>query len=145
MTVKEANKFIAEYAGYTGKDLNELVKSHPQLSMLLSDGVALVNRVERILQEEIKSRSPLTVIEKMSVMQAAAFRNAMTEQITYIIAGGDFSLLTGYNDVDNTSLSVKEIRAKQFSPLAIKILSNAGLLYSGLDYASPMPLGWWGK
>lgn len=145
MTVQEANKFIEEYASYTGKDLNEVVKLHPQLSMLLGDGVALVNRVERILQEEIKSRSPLTVIENMSVMQQAAFRNALTEQITYIVAGGDFSLLTGYDDVNNTSLSIKEIRSKQFSPLAMKILSNAGLLYGGLDYASPVPIGWWGR
>lgn len=135
MTFQEANKFIDEYASYTGKDLNEVVKLHPQLSLLFGNGAAFVQRVERIITEEIKYRAPLVNLDDMSDIQKAALRNAITEQITYTVASGDFSLISGYNDVDNTSLSTKEIRQKMFSPLAIKILTNAGLLYSGLDRA----------
>lgn len=143
MTFQEANKFISEYHAYTGKDLNEIVKLHPQLSMVLNDGVALVNRIERLLTEEIKYRAPSVKLDDMTEYQKAALRNAITEQITYIVQSGDFSLISGYSDVDNTSLNTKEIRQKMFSPLSIKILTNAGLLYSGLDKGVPL-VGWWG-
>jgi hypothetical protein len=46
---------------------------------------------------------------------------------------GDTTLISGFDPVSGNLVSYEEIRKRQFSDVAYKILLQAGLLYAGLD------------
>lgn len=108
-----------------------------------------MERISTIIVEEIKSRSAtarrLIDGEKLSATQIVAITNAILEQAFYVVYAGDYSLITGFNPDQNSTVNIQELRARQFSPLALKILKNAGLFYAGLDGKPMSPLyeGWW--
>jgi hypothetical protein len=138
MEILEANRFVDELNIYAGFDLAAEIEQFPQIR---TTSVAFVNRAESLIEEAIKSRAARYNKDNRSAAQKAAVKTAIFEQIIYMIAGGDFSLLTGYDDTNNSLADIRELRKRAFSPLAIKILENAGLLHNGMRGRFPFGSG----
>lgn len=134
MTEEQINRFRDEYENYTDFNLDEELSHFPQLRMTSK---AFINRSLLLIKEEIHSRAARFEPDEWTDEQRAAVKKATFEQMTYMLASGDFSLLTGYDPETNTILDLKELRKRQFSPLAIRILENAGLLYGGMNRRLP--------
>jgi len=130
MTELEVNEIEEKFNKNTGMNLTAECSKNEQLHLTT---YGFVNRVEKIIKEEIKSRSPNIDLNDLSALQTAALEDAILEQITYVLVNGDYSLIVGYDTANNSLAELKELRKRQWSPLAVKILTNAGLFYGGLD------------
>lgn len=129
------DNLIIEYNNLHKKGISELLSESPQLDELSEK--EFIGRVADIVIEEIKTRSAnskrLIDGEKLTERHITAINKAILEQIFYTAYAGDYSLIVGFNPDQNSVISLSEMRARQFSPLALKILTNAGLFYAGLD------------
>lgn len=130
MTVEETNGIIAEFQDYCGLTLEQELKDHYPVPITPH---AFVNRTDTALRAEIAERSPTTDLNALADGQKKAYRAAMLEQLLYMLASGDFFLLNGYDETNNSLADLKEMRKRAYSPLAMKILRGAGLLYAGAD------------
>lgn len=93
---------------------------------------AFANRVEMIVDEEIKERCPNYLESELETLQTDAIWNAKLEQAFYLINNYDMTIISGVDAQTGQIMSIDEIRKRAFSPMAKKILSNVGLLYSGI-------------
>ena len=93
---------------------------------------AFANRVEMIVDEEIKANCPNYLESELETLQTTAIWNAKLEQAFYLINNYDMNIMSGIDPQTGQIMSIDEIRKRAFSPMAKKILSNAGLLYSGI-------------
>ncbi len=141
------NKLVNDYNNKHKKSLSESLSESPQVDEMSES--EFIERVSLIIVEEIKTRSAsarrLISEDKLSATQVLTIEKAILEQAFYIIYAGDYSLITGFNPDQNSIVNIQELRARQFSPLALKLLKNAGLFYAGLDGKPMSPLyeGWW--
>lgn len=131
MTIEQANRINEQFHEQTNLNLDEEVSRNEQLSGINS--VAFINRTEKIILEEIKSRCPKADLDNLNQRESAAIESAIIEQMTYMIVAGDFTLMSGYDPTSNGLTDINQLRKRQMSPLAIKILTNAGLFYSGVS------------
>lgn len=142
----DINELINLYNNKHTKPLSECLEESAQLSDL--SPTEYMDRIHLIILEEIKARSPqsgrLIAKEKLSAIQILAIKNAIVEQAFYTLYAGDYSLIIGFNPDTNSLADLKQLKARQFSTLAIKTLRNAGLLYAGLDGKVINSTGWWG-
>ena len=129
MTNSEANEMTELFNKYSGLDLNEEMTHNEQTKMT---AFGFINRTETILKEEIKSRAPTVDLDNLTDKQKTAFQNALIEQMLYVINIGDFTLISGYDNNSNSLTDLRELRKRTYSPIAIKILKNSGLLFSGI-------------
>lgn len=138
---------INEFNSLHKKPLGEYLEESAQAQEMSE--LEFTKRIALIITEEIKSRSAkarrLIIDGKLTATQFLAIKEAILEQMFYTINAGDYSLIIGFNPDQNSLVNLQELRARQFSPLAIKILKNAGLFYAGLDGRTMTPLveGWW--
>ena len=130
MTELEVNAIEEKFNKNTGMNLTSECSKNEQIHL---STYGFVNRVEKIIKEEIKSRSPRTDMDDLSAMQTTAIEEAVLEQITYVLVVGDYSLIVGYDNANNSLTDLKELRKRQWSPLTIKTLTNAGLFNGSLD------------
>jgi hypothetical protein len=93
---------------------------------------AFANRVEMIVDEEIKANCPNYLESELETLQTTAIWNAKLEQAFYLINNYDMTIISGVDPQTGQIMPIDEIRKRAFSPMAKKILSNAGLFYSGI-------------
>jgi hypothetical protein len=93
---------------------------------------AFINRVEMVVYEEIKDRNPSFNESELEQIHLDNIWKAMLEQAYYMMNNYDMNIFSGVDPTNNNVMPISEIRKRAFSPLAKKILSNSGLLYSGL-------------
>lgn len=133
MTEEKINLFVKDFLFLTGISLEKRLRSGDNESGKLE---AFVNRVEMIIEEEIKTRNPNYTRQLnhglITELQKEAIYKAMLEQATYIFSVGDMTMISGYDPVTGIMTPLNEIRKRTLSPMAKKILTNAGLFYSGI-------------
>lgn len=132
MTEEKIKTFAKDFLFRTGLDLE---KRLPANDLETNKVDAFVNRIEMMIEEEIKTRNPNYAIWKargLSEVQEDAIYRAILEQAAYVFVVGDMNFISGYDPVSGNITPLNEIRKRQFSPMAIKILTNVGLFYSGI-------------
>lgn len=97
----------------------------------------LLDRVSRIVYQHIYSHAsrPRKMERRLALDPGLRdiIREAMEEQLLYILANGDYTNLSGIN-TETGAAHTESIRAATVSPLAGEILMNAGLLFVGIDW-----------
>lgn len=91
-----------------------------------------IDRVLLIMETEVKKSNLKFQYQRVNTVQQEAFYEACLEQALYLIGTGDMNLISGYDPINNTVVSIDEIRKRAISPLAKSILKSEGLLYNGL-------------
>ncbi len=132
MTEEKVKTFAKDFLFRTGIDLEKRLPANDLESNKIN---AFVNRIEMMIEEEIKTRNPNYVRLKrkgLSEIQNDAIYRAILEQAAYVFVVGDMNFISGYDPVSGVMTPLNEIRKRQFSPMAIKILTNVGLFYSGI-------------
>lgn len=92
-----------------------------------------IDRVVLIVESEVKKYNQRFDYISSNIPQKKAFYEACLEQALYLYQLGDHNLISGYDSINNSVISVDEIRKRAFSPLAKQILLNNGLLYRGIS------------
>lgn len=136
MTEEKIKTFAKDFLFRTGLDLE---KRLPANDLETNKVDAFVNRIEMMIEEEIKTHNPNYKRWKergLSEAQEDAIYRAILEQAAYVFVVGDFNFMSGYDPVSGTITPIDELRKRSFSPLAKKILTNAGLFYAGLGRRS---------
>jgi hypothetical protein len=90
-------------------------------------------RAEQMVLLKIGEYNPRFKLEKASEFQLEKIWEASLEQAFFMLMTGDTTLISGFDPVSGNLVSYEEIRKRQFSDVAYKILLQAGLLYAGLD------------
>lgn len=97
----------------------------------------LLDRVSRIVYQHIYSHAsrPRKMERRLALDPGLRdiIREAMEEQLLYILANGDYTNLSGIN-TETGAAYTESIRAATVSPIAGEILMNAGLLFVGIDW-----------
>lgn len=97
----------------------------------------LLDRVSRIVYQHIYSHAsrPRKMERRLALDPGLRdiIREAMEEQLLYILANGDYTNLSGIN-TETGAAHTELIRAATVSPLAGEILMNAGLLFVGIEW-----------
>lgn len=97
----------------------------------------LLDRVSRIVYQHIyiHASSPRKMERRLALDPGLRdiIREAMEEQLLYILANGDYTTLSGIN-TETGAAHTESIRAATVSPLAGEILMNAGLLFVGIEW-----------
>jgi len=90
-------------------------------------------RAEQMVLLKIGEYNPRFKLEKASEFQLEKIWEASLEQAFFMLMTGDTTLISGFDPVSGNLVPYDEIRKRQFSDVAYKILLHAGLLYAGLD------------
>jgi len=130
-----------------------LSKKGMNLSTRIEDDDDAPNKVERfidralmLVETEVRTYNKRFDYKSVSQPQKDAFYNACLEQALYLYLLGDMSLISGYDPINNTVISIEEIRKRATSPIAKQILLNDGLLYRGInDRYSDRPIPGYGN
>lgn len=93
---------------------------------------AFFNRVEMIVMQEIKTNNPSFQEEHLKEKQREELWKAILEQAYYMLNNYDMFIVSGFDPINNSTISIEEIRKRAFSSLARTILTNAGLRYRGI-------------
>ncbi len=97
------------------------------------------NRTTTMITEYIKEQYPNYDITLLTDLQTTAITNAIIEQGFYMISTGvDLTTYLGIDSVTGNITPLDEIKKRTISPLAKKILKNAGLMYKGYGNSSAM-------
>lgn len=145
MTEEKIKTFAKDFLFRTGLDLE---KRLPANDLETNKVDAFVNRIEMMIEEEIKTRNPNYAIWKargLSEPQLDAIYSATIEQAIYMFSVGDFNLMSGYDPITGVMTPLEELRKRAFSPMAKKVLTNAGMFYAGIGYSAnvgPDRTGW---
>jgi hypothetical protein len=117
-----------------------LTKKGMNIATRISDDDDAPNKVERfidrvllLVETEVKTYNKRFDYQLVSQAQKDAFYEACLEQALYLYILGDMSLISGYDPINNSVISIDEIRKRAMSPISKQILLNAGLLYRGLN------------
>ncbi len=93
---------------------------------------ALYTRTRELLILEIQERCPSFREEEDLANYENIIYKAVLEQAYYVLNNTDFSIASGIDFQTGQIMPIEEIRKRQLSPIAKRILSNAGLFYAGL-------------
>lgn len=145
MTEEKIKTFAKDFLFRTGLDLE---KRLPANDLETNKVDAFVNRIEMMIEEEIMARNPNYVRLKrkgLSEIQNDAIYRAILEQSAYVFMVGDMNFISGYDPVSGVMTPLNEIRKRQLSPMAKKILTNAGMFYAGIGYSTNVgpDRTWW--
>ncbi len=91
-----------------------------------------IDRVLMIVEAEISRYNMYFDYAKLTEKQQDLFYEACLEQALYLYILGDMSLISGYDPINNTVVSIEEIRKRAMSPNAKQLLMSAGLLFRGV-------------
>lgn len=127
MTEKKIEEFANDFYSQYGIQLENAISGNQPNKVM-----AFVNRIERVVYEEIKERCPTFRPEKLSEMQLNAIWRACLEQAYYMLNNYDMNIFSGIDPVSSVVIPIEEIRKRSFSALAKRILLNAGLFYAGI-------------
>ena len=102
-----------------------------------------VDRVVLLIETEVRRHNPSFNFDRIENAKKEAFYEACLEQALYLIVTGDTNLMSGYDPINNSVISIDELRKRALSSLAKDILKVSGLLYRGLSvgglYGGPIP------
>lgn len=91
---------------------------------------AFYTRTRDILVLDIKVQNPN--FDEEETKNEPFLYKAILEQAYYTINNADFSQITGIDFQTGTIIPLAEIRKRDISPIAKRIMMNAGFYYSGL-------------
>ena len=91
-------------------------------------------RIDEYIKEEIKTVNSTSDLDN-EVYEAIIYK-AVLEQASYVIINGDITTAMGIDFQTGQMMALNEIRKREMSPNARRILKNAGLFYSGISYES---------
>ena len=96
----------------------------------------LLERVSKIIYRFIFSHTTKPKKIERQLALDPSFRDtikeAMEEQLLYILANGDLTNVSGINTETGAVISRETLKSSSISPASIEILLNAGLLYCGI-------------
>lgn len=95
---------------------------------------ALYTRTRELLILEIQERCPSFREEEDLANYENIIYKAVLEQAYYVLNNTDFSIASGIDFQTGQIMPINEIRKRQLSPIAKRILTNAGLFYAGMGY-----------
>ena len=134
MNSEKINQFINDFRDKYGINLEtELQNYHFLGSYGDNKHIAFASRAEQMVLLKIGEYNPRFKLEKASEYQLEKIWEASLEQAFFILMTGDTTLISGFDPVSGNLVPYEEIRKRQFSDVAYKILLHAGLLYAGLD------------
>jgi len=128
MNDEKLNKFTNDFTNKYGIMLQEGIKGNNPNKVKV-----FVNRIITMIFEEIKARNPTFSLERITKTQNEAIYNAVLEQSYYVLINYDMYVFLGLEPTTGGIISQKEIDQRAISPLAKKMLSNAGLFYAGFS------------
>lgn len=129
MNIKQQKLFVNDFLTYTGLNLEDVAQNIQPLAMTVA---ALINRTELIILTKIKLCNPSFQEDEATEYEKNEIKRALLEQVAYMTNVGDFSLITGYDPINNSLADIKELHKRRIAPLAKDILIAAGLLYKGV-------------
>lgn len=91
-----------------------------------------IKRQSQIIDRYIRNRCPNYTNFKMSAYRISQVKLAIIEQCLYVINTNDYTLISGYNRLNNSLISQENRNALIVGPEAQRILLASGLLYSGI-------------
>lgn len=127
MTENRIQKFANDFYQQFGLNLEQQIPGNQPNKL-----IAFANRIERIVYEEIKEKCPTFRHTRLSAMQRDAIWRVCLEQAYYQLTNYDMNVFVGIDPVSGSTIPLDEIRGRAFSPLARKMLVNAGLFYAGI-------------
>lgn len=127
MTDKKIIEFTNDFRLRFGIELDNAVSGDHANKV-----AAWINRVEEIIYEEIREKCPSFRHTRLGPGQLGAIWRAMLEQGYYLLNNYDMNIFGGIDPVTGGVIPLREIRERAFSPLAFRILKNAGLFYAGI-------------
>lgn len=134
MNSEKINQFINDFRDKYGINLDTELQNYHFLGGYGNNRpIAFANRAEQLVLLKIGECNPRFRIDKASEFQLQKIYEAALEQGYYMLMTGDTTLISGFDPVSGNLVSYEEIRKRQFSDVAYKILLQSGLLYAGLD------------
>lgn len=134
MTLEKREQFQNDFMNKYGINLQTALTNYHflggdnnQKHLLFSE------RAEQMVLLKISEYNPRFKLEKASEFQLEKIWEASLEQAFFMLMTGDTTLISGFDPVSGNLVSYDEIRKRQFSDVAYRILLHAGLLYAGLD------------
>ena len=131
---KRSHRYILteEYVlGVMNIDLKDILNTAESADMANASGVFLgriskliYSYIYRIVAFKNSTERDLALDER----KRDVLRDAMAEQVIYVLNNGDFSGFSGVNLQSCIAIDEKRIRAAEIAPLARDILINAGIL-----------------
>ncbi len=134
MTLEKREQFQNDFMNKYGINLQTALTNYHflggdnnQKHLLFSE------RAEQMVLLKIGEYNPRFKLEKASEFQLEKIWEASLEQAFFMLMTGDTTLISGFDPISGNLVSYEEIRKRQFSDVAYRILLHAGLLYAGLD------------
>lgn len=134
MTLEKREQFQNDFMNKYGINLQTALTNYHflggdnnQKHLLFSE------RAEQMVLLKISEYNPRFKLEKASEFQLEKIWEASLEQAFFMLMTGDTTLISGFDPISGNLVSYEEIRKRQFSDVAYRILLHAGLLYAGLD------------
>jgi hypothetical protein len=113
------------------RNLSEILADHGGASDTANEAGILLDRVSRQIYAFCLRATPTPYKrEKMMALDAAkrvAIRDAMAEQLVYVLNNGDMSAYTGVNIDTGATIDPARMRAAEIAPLARDVLLTHGL------------------
>ena len=91
-----------------------------------------IDRQREVLITFCKSRNINFNYEKLDEQGKNLFDYILLEQLYWVLNNEDFTLLSGYDVVNNQSVSISDIVSRYVSPNVQTRLSNFGFCYRGI-------------
>lgn len=129
-TTFDKERVISEFSVYYQTTISNLKDGHPQLARM--QDVAIINMQFDALWNKIPKTRRIYDFDKMSEYQKSVFYKALIQQIFYVLKEGDFTDVSGYDVSTNTFLSPEQMDKIAISRVALKTLTDGGLMYRGL-------------
>lgn len=134
MNSEKINQFINDFRDKYGINLDTELQNYHFLGGYGNNRpIAFANRAEQMVLLKIGEYNPRFKLEKASEFQLEKIWEASLEQAFFMLMTGDTTLISGFDPVSGNLVPYDEIRKRQFSDVAYRILLHAGLLYAGLD------------
>lgn len=129
-TTFDKERVLSEFSVYYQTTISNLKDGHPQLARM--QDVAIINMQFDVLWNKIPKTRRIYDFDKMSEYQKTVFYKALIQQIFYVLKEGDFTDVSGYDVSTNTFLSPEQMDKIAISRVALKTLTDGGLMYRGL-------------
>ena len=113
-------------------ELSDLFDTSAATADIANEKARFLDRVSLMIYGFIYRLCPLRYVKERELALDAScripLRQAMAEQIRYIMFNGDLSLYSGVNAVSGTQLEAKRLREGEIAPMAKDVLAAAKIL-----------------
>lgn len=134
MPLKNNDQFQNDFMNKYGINLQTVLTNYHFLGDYNTQKhILFAERAKQLVLLKIGEYNPRFKLEKASEYQLEKIWEASLEQAFFILMTGDTTLISGFDPVSGSLVPYEEIRKRQFSDVAYKILLHSGLLYAGLD------------